>query len=77
MLAALLLLMSGSATPAGERPEGKNAEKICKVERELGSRIAARRVCMTRAEWSERAREMRDDYRQANKNKVSLGANPD
>lgn len=62
-LAATLLavLASGSlAAPVQTQDQAKLAkdpnERICQTERVLGSRLATRRVCATRAEWEENRR---------------------
>jgi hypothetical protein len=35
-------------------------EKVCETHQVLGSRLAVRRVCATRAEWEERRQRERD-----------------
>lgn len=35
-------------------------ERICETQKVLGSRLAVRRVCATRAEWAERRAQERD-----------------
>lgn len=59
-LAATLLavLASGSlAAPVQTQDQATPAkdpnERICQTEKVLGSRLATRRVCATRAEWTE------------------------
>lgn len=74
----LLLPVALLASPAGAQVNEKAPDpdkKICRVERETGSRIVSRKVCMTRAEWDEQDRLLRDDIRNASKNRVSLGVN--
>lgn len=51
-----------STTPA---PQAKKAhdpnEVVCQKIEEIGSRLATKRVCMTRAEWAEQQRQDRMD----------------
>jgi hypothetical protein len=45
----------------GYRPETRNGEKVyCKTEGELGSRIAAKKVCGTVDEWQSRVQDSKD-----------------
>ena len=68
MFQTLFLLAAGTlatAAIAGEPAEaskkGKDPnEKICETQGVLGSRLATRRVCATRAEWEERRQRERD-----------------
>lgn len=47
---------SKTAVPKGKDPN----ERICETQSVLGSRLATRRVCATRAEWAERRARERD-----------------
>ena len=65
--AALLAAAAGLATvsmasePAEAVKKGRDPnEKICETHGVLGSRLATRRVCATRAEWQERRQRERD-----------------
>lgn len=50
-----------AASPASSPPKGKDPnEKVCETQQVLGSRLAVRRVCATRAEWEERRQRERD-----------------
>lgn len=58
-LAAFLTIGSALAltAPAQSRSPGKPRDPnqmVCEKQTVLGSRLAVRRVCMTRAEWAER-----------------------
>lgn len=72
----LMLLPVLLVSPAVAETKNDSADpnkKICKYERETSSRIVSKKICMTRAEWDEQARqaaEMMDK-----RNRVSLGAN--
>ena len=61
LLAFLPLVLS--VTPAtavdGPRKARDPNQVVCENEEVLGSRLATRRVCMTRAQWAERQREER------------------
>jgi predicted secreted protein len=50
-----------AASPASSPQKGKDPnEKVCETQQVLGSRLAVRRVCATRAEWEERRQRERD-----------------
>lgn len=50
-----------AASPASAPQKGKDPnEKVCENQQVLGSRLAVRRVCATRAEWEERRQRERD-----------------
>lgn len=50
-------LAQQTASPAAPTPKAKDPnEVICEKQEVLGSRLAVRRVCMTRAEWAEHKR---------------------
>jgi hypothetical protein len=52
-------LMAGDAKPksvAKPEPVKDPNEKVCEKQSILGSRLATRRVCATRAEWAESRR---------------------
>lgn len=62
MLAAAGVAVAGFAaepTPGPKKGKDPN-EKICETQGVLGSRLAKRRVCATRAEWAERRQRERD-----------------
>ena len=61
--AALLVAMTAPAiaqVPAAQAPAAQERqpndpnEVVCEKQESTGSRIASRRVCMTRAQWAER-----------------------
>ena len=61
-LAAAGLAAAGFAaepTPAPKKGKDPN-ERICETQGVVGSRLATRRVCATRAEWAERRQRERD-----------------
>lgn len=60
----IALAMTGTAPPEPVAPSGSSAdpnEKICENMAQIGSRLAKRRVCATRAEWAERRLQDRQD----------------
>lgn len=60
---ALIGAAPGDPAPVGpSKPGVKNPanEKICKAEDVTGSRLGGFKVCMTRAQWDERAAGNRD-----------------
>jgi invasion protein IalB len=55
MAAPALAQTTASAAPAAtEKPKNSADEIICEKKEATGSRIGAKRVCMTRAQWAER-----------------------
>jgi predicted secreted protein len=53
-----------AAAPAGSQPAAekpKSDEKICQKIELVGSRLAVKKVCMTRAEWADRQLTDRQD----------------
>jgi hypothetical protein len=74
ILVPAMICLSLVATPGlAEAPEAPSAttasadpnEKICQNETVVGSRLAKRRICATRAEWEERNRQDRQAVEQA------------
>ena len=59
LASALIAAQSGVATPSTATPVEVDNRRECRVINELGSRLARRRVCGTRAEWAERDRQDR------------------
>lgn len=68
--------LAASLSPAVAAPQerttrvGVNGDPdqiICRIEREIGSRLRANRVCRTRAEW--------DDYRRTTRRSVERAQN--
>jgi invasion protein IalB len=68
-------LVPGTAFAQAQQPQqqqqqsGKTApdpnQVICEKQEELGSRIATKRVCMTRSQWAEQRRLDRQDVDKA------------
>jgi hypothetical protein len=62
---AATMLMGGVAI-AKDKPEGASKEKkICRTEGDSTSRIAAKRICRTKAEWEGRSSETQRDAARA------------
>ena len=60
-LAAITFSSPIYARPADQQEQSKKKardpnETVCETEDVLGSRLATRRVCMTRAQWAEKRR---------------------
>lgn len=62
----VLAATSIALTPAAEAPQSKGKEalnpneKVCETIKPVGSRLATKRVCATRAEWADYRRQDRD-----------------
>lgn len=60
-VALALATAAVASEPTSTSKKGKDPnEKICENQGVLGSRLAKRRVCATRAEWEERKQRERD-----------------
>lgn len=57
---------SGSGQAAATASEAD--KQICKKEKETGSRLAAKKVCRTKAEWDEFYRQQRAETEQMQRN---------
>ena len=66
-LFALAVASAIQAAPAATSPEPQPStgfdpnEKVCEQMPQIGSRLAKRRVCATRAEWAQRRLQDRQD----------------
>lgn len=65
---------SGGQSPAATgSPATSEADKpICKKEKETGSRLAAKKVCRTKAEWDEFYRQQRAETEQMQRNDMAI-----
>ena len=57
LIAAPAIAQAPAAAPAQTQTTAKKddpTEKICVKEESTGSRLGAKRICMTRAEWADR-----------------------
>lgn len=59
---------ASAAEPASKKQRDPN-EVVCERQKEIGSLVATKRVCMTRAEWAERRRLDRMEVERAQTNK--------
>jgi hypothetical protein len=61
-------LSIASASPS-EKPKSKTPldpnERVCETIKPLGSRLATKRVCATRAEWAEQRKQDREETEKA------------
>jgi hypothetical protein len=60
MIGYALAASAEEPTPSKARTKRDPNEIVCEKQEVLGSRLAVRRVCMTRAEWAEKRRADRD-----------------
>jgi hypothetical protein len=64
LLAVAAMIPAASSAAADETPPkagSDQGEKICENVTQIGSRLAKKRVCATRAEWAERRLQDRKD----------------
>jgi hypothetical protein len=67
--AAICLAISGvatiawadPATPSSRRPPADPNQKVCEDITMVGSRLATKRICASRAEWEAKKKESKDD----------------
>lgn len=76
-LVGVALAFPAAAQDAGSsskkrKPRDPN-EQVCKNEEVLGSRLAVRRVCMSRSEWAQRQFEDRQRTEQTQLQRHALG----
>lgn len=57
MLSLVLLLQAATAAPPAPPVPPATDKRICRTFTETGSRLAKKRICMTKAEWDEEQRE--------------------
>ena len=62
---AMLVTSPAAAEPTGKKKTTDPNEVVCRKEEVLGSRLATRKVCKTRAEWAEETRENRGNIERA------------
>ncbi|OYQ35211.1 hypothetical protein CHU95_08240 [Niveispirillum lacus] len=62
---------SDSQTPAAASVATEADKQICKKEKETGSRLAAKKVCRTKAEWDEFYRQQRAETEQMQRNDMA------
>lgn len=69
LVVALLPLLAATAATAADRPAKADLAKddpnkvICKRESAIGSLVASKKVCLTRAEWATRRADAQSDTR--------------
>jgi hypothetical protein len=56
----ILFAVPAAAEPAGSTRQSDPDEMICERHKVLGSRLAKKKVCMTRAQWEDKRRSERD-----------------
>jgi len=65
----LIAALSIGSAAIAEQPKEKKAldpnEKVCETIKPLGSRLATKRVCATRAEWAEQRKQDREETEKA------------
>ena len=65
LIAALSIGSAASAEqPKDKKPYDPN-EKVCETIKPVGSRLATKRVCATRAEWAEQRKQDREETEKA------------
>ena len=59
-IVAVSIAATASAQDSTSRPPPDPNEKICETVTTIGSRIAAKKVCATRAEWAQKRKDDRN-----------------
>ena len=70
---AMLATSPVAAEPSGKKKTTDPNEVVCRKEEILGSRLASRKVCKTRAEWAEETRENRGNIERAQVQRGTAG----
>ncbi len=65
LIAALIAPTGALADSSSDANAKRNTQMVCKPIKETGSRLSKKRICMTREEWAEQKRIMRNDLNQA------------
>jgi len=61
LTAGTVLPVAAQHDPASSKPKkGDPDEVVCERQEILGSRLASKKICMTRAQWEEQKRSDRD-----------------
>lgn len=71
---ASIALAQTTDTPAQSRPKLDPNQRICEDVTQVGSRLATKRICATRAEWAEKRKQDRDTVDQAQRS-ANIGCN--
>ena len=64
---------AGAPAASARRTGYDPNQTICRRDRESGSRLVIRRVCMTRQEWADYHRELRQNVDRAQTTRVHAG----
>jgi hypothetical protein len=71
IVAAMATPAVGQSTPQTHAPRDPN-EKVCETVQEIGTRLGAKKICATRAEWAEKRKQDRETVDQAQRS-ASVG----
>lgn len=76
VLVAAPVFVAHAQSGGGQAPAATAAseadKQICKKEKETGSRLAAKKVCRTKAEWDEFYRQQRAETEQMQRNDMAI-----
>lgn len=72
---APVLAQGETAAPAAETAEA-GSEKICRTQQALGSRLGAKKVCLTREQWRAQQRDNREETERAQRMRLSNYQDP-
>ena len=64
-LAGPAFAAAGDARSSTNESAEARSKVICQVQRELGSRLGAKRVCLTREQWRQQRQQQRQDLQRA------------
>ena len=77
VVATTAIAQAEADTTSRRAPNNDPNQIVCVVEHETGSRVRARRICRTRAEWAEHEAEMRRTVERTQMFKVSCDQKQD
>lgn len=72
--ASVAAAQSGDTPTQTQRPKLDPNQRICEDVTQVGSRLATKRICATRAEWAEKRKQDRETVDQAQRS-ANLGCN--
>ena len=70
-LLAACALTAPSAAMAGAGDADKSDKMICKTQKETGSRLGGKKICMTKSQWDEHRRNTQADIERSQTQQVN------
>jgi hypothetical protein len=58
-------VLADENSPSRSEPSNNGSQVVCQVQKVTGSRLNAKRVCLTRDQWREQRQQQRQDLQRA------------